>query len=472
MASSLSSPVVTRLSIFAALALAVLAAPAAGQNAAQTAPAAPPPATTAPAAEGAATTAFSGTDDNLSPAQLQTLVAPIALYPDDLVAIVLPASTQPLQIVDAQRLLDKRKSDAKAEPPKSWDPSVVALLNYPEVIALMNKDLTWTQQLGTSVIDQQAGVMDAIQSFRKKVQAAGNLKSDDKQKVVVEKETVVIQPADPQVIYVPTYNPTTVVYAPAPSAPPPYAYSAPYPYYYSPGAAFFTGAVFGAAVGYAIGWNNHDIYHGDVNINNNVNRNINNANINRSDVNRTNLNNQRSNIARNRENAWRPSSSAVNQAQVRRTAAGGGAAARPVSSGQISAGLAQRDGGTRQATGGRAQGGNVRGTTAGNRSPSGAGARQNTVGGRTASSATPGNRAAGNRDVGNRASPGGGQRSSGSAAASRQSGAFSGANNAAAANRASARGNQSLGNHGGFQGRSAPAGGGARGGGGGGGRRR
>ena len=121
MASSLSSPVVTRLSIFAALALAVLAAPAAGQNAAQTAPAAPPPATTAPAATGAATTAFSGTDDNLSPAQLQTLVAPIALYPDDLVAIVLPASTQPLQIVDAQRLLDKRKSDAKAEPPKSWD---------------------------------------------------------------------------------------------------------------------------------------------------------------------------------------------------------------------------------------------------------------------------------------------------------------------------------------------------------------
>ena len=103
MASSLSSPVVTRLSIFAALAIAVLAAPAAGQNAVPTVPAAPPPAATAPATTNAATTTFSGTDDNLSPAQLQTLVAPIALYPDDLVAIVLPASTQPLQIVPENR---------------------------------------------------------------------------------------------------------------------------------------------------------------------------------------------------------------------------------------------------------------------------------------------------------------------------------------------------------------------------------
>ena len=96
---------------------------------------------------------FSGSDTDLSSAQLESLVGRIALYPDDLLAVVLPASTQPLQVVQAQRLLDRRKSDPSVQPPKSWDPSVVALLNYPEVISLMNSDLTWTQQLGTSVVN-------------------------------------------------------------------------------------------------------------------------------------------------------------------------------------------------------------------------------------------------------------------------------------------------------------------------------
>ncbi|HEY1983579.1 MAG TPA: DUF3300 domain-containing protein [Xanthobacteraceae bacterium] len=182
-----------------------MCAQTAGQNPVPQNPTSPPSA----AATAAAPPTFSGSDRDLTPDQLQALVGPIALYPDDLLAIVLPASTQPVQIVQAQRLLDQRKSDPKAEPPKSWDPSVVALLNYPEVIGLMNKDLTWTEQLGTSVIDQQPALMDAIQAFRQKVQSAGNLKSDDKQKVTVENKTVVIQSADPQVIYVPTYNPTT-----------------------------------------------------------------------------------------------------------------------------------------------------------------------------------------------------------------------------------------------------------------------
>jgi hypothetical protein len=202
------------------------------------APSAPPstgPAAASPAAQGAqptvaaSATTFSGSDENLSPEQLETLVSRVALYPDDLLALVLPASTQPLQIVEAARLLEKRKTDPKLQPPKTWDPSVVGLLNYPEVVALMNSDLTWTQQLGTSVITQQAAVMDAIQSFRRNVYEAGNLKSDDKQKVTVEGQTVVIQPADPQVVYVPSYNPQTVVYA---YPPPYYIYSPPYPYYY------------------------------------------------------------------------------------------------------------------------------------------------------------------------------------------------------------------------------------------------
>ena len=255
--------------------------------------------TATPSTTTTSTTAFSGNDLDLSPQQLAVLVGPIALYPDDLLALVLPASTQPLQVVEAQRLLDQRKSTPKVRPPKTWDPSVVALLNYPEAVALLNRDLTWTQQLGTSVVNQQAAVMDAIQSFRKTVLEAGNLKSDDKQNVTVQNQTIYVQPANPQVIYVPTYNPTTVVYAPASGfAPYPY-YSPPYPYYYDPAAAFFTGAVFGAAVGFALGWEDHGIYHGDVDIN--VNRNIN--------VN--NVENRFNRIDRNRENVWRPQKPAL-----------------------------------------------------------------------------------------------------------------------------------------------------------------
>jgi Protein of unknown function (DUF3300) len=140
----------------------------------------------ADAQDNAAASASSSQPANLSADQLQKLVSKIALYPDDLLAITLPASTQPVQIVQAHRLLEERKSNPKAEPPKSWDPSVVALLNYPEVLALMNSDLTWTEQLGNAVINQQEAVMDAIQSFRQKVYAAGNLKSNDKQKIEVQ----------------------------------------------------------------------------------------------------------------------------------------------------------------------------------------------------------------------------------------------------------------------------------------------
>jgi hypothetical protein len=168
--------VVFRLPRRIVLAAALFAGMAAATAQAQTA---------APSATTTSTTAFSGNDLDLSSQQLAVLVGPIALYPDDLLALVLPASTQPLQVVEAQRLLDQRKSNPKVQPPKTWDPSVVALLNYPEAVAQLNRDLTWTQQLGTSVINQQAAVMDAIQSFRKKVVEAGNLKSDDKQNVTV-----------------------------------------------------------------------------------------------------------------------------------------------------------------------------------------------------------------------------------------------------------------------------------------------
>ena len=145
------------------------------------------------------------------PRQLTKLVGPIALYPDDLVAIILPAATNPLQIVQADRFLEKRKADPKLPIDDKWDDPVKSLLNYPEVVKMMSTDLDWTSELGEAVVADQGAVLEAVQTFRRKAQAAGNLKTDDKQVVKTEKEVIMIVPADPQVIYVPQYNPTTVV---------------------------------------------------------------------------------------------------------------------------------------------------------------------------------------------------------------------------------------------------------------------
>ncbi|RLJ68252.1 DUF3300 domain-containing protein [Sulfurisoma sediminicola] len=186
--------------------------------------------------------------------QLETLVSRIALYPDDLVSIILPASTNPLQLVQADRFLEKRKSDPKAPIDEKWDDAVKTLLNYPEIVKSMSTDLDWTSDLGEAVVADQGAVLEAVQSFRRKTHAAGNLKSDQKQTVVVEKEIIKIVPADPQVIYVPQYNPSTVVVYGGYSS---WGYyPAPYPSYYypyAPGAAFATGLIWGAAIGAA--WN-------------------------------------------------------------------------------------------------------------------------------------------------------------------------------------------------------------------------
>jgi hypothetical protein len=230
-----------------------------------------------------------------SPAELEKLVGPIALYPDDLVAIILPASTNPLQLVQADRFLEKRKKDPKLPIDDKWDESVKSLVNYPEVVKQMSADLDWTTDLGEAVVANQGAVLDAVQAFRRKVQAAGNLKTDPKQVVVVEKEVIKIVPADPQVIYVPQYNPTTVVVY---SAVPVYGYyPAPYPVYYypyPPGAALATGLIWGAAIGaawngghYGTNWsggnNNITINRGNTNINTG---NINTGNINTGNINR------------------------------------------------------------------------------------------------------------------------------------------------------------------------------------------
>jgi hypothetical protein len=222
----------------------------------------------APAAPGGAAPAPAASE-------LDALVGRIALYPDDLVGIILPASTNPLQLVQADRYLDKRKADPKLPVDEKWDDPVKSLLNYPDVVKMMSGDLDWTSALGEAVVADQGAVIEAVQAFRRKAQAAGNLKSDDKQVIKVEKEIVYIQPADPQVIYVPQYNPATVVvYSPTPV----YAYyPTPYPSYYypyPPGAALATGIIWGAAIGAAWGGNRYGCC-GDTNINIDRNTNIN-----------------------------------------------------------------------------------------------------------------------------------------------------------------------------------------------------
>ncbi len=119
----------------------------------------------------------------LSSVDLEELVGPIALYPDDLLAIVLPAAAYPLQIVDAARFLEALEDDPSLEPDPDWDDSVVALTNYPEVIELLNDDIDWTWRLGEAVVSQQADVVAAIETFRDRAYAAGNLKSDSYQNV-------------------------------------------------------------------------------------------------------------------------------------------------------------------------------------------------------------------------------------------------------------------------------------------------
>src|SRR5580700_8212770 len=156
----------------------------------------------------------------LTPDELDGLVAPIALYPDALVAQVLGAATFPYEIVDAVVWLKQNSSltgDAllKAVDQQSWDPAVKALTQFPSVLDNLAKNLAWTSALGEASATQQQDVMEAIQRMRAKAYAVGNLKSSPEIKVVQESpQTIIIQPANPQIVYVPAYNPTVIYGAP------------------------------------------------------------------------------------------------------------------------------------------------------------------------------------------------------------------------------------------------------------------
>ena len=215
--------------------------------------------------------------------EIEQLVAPIALYPDALVAQILMASTYPLEVVSAARwskanpgVKDKALEDAMQQ--QTWDPSVKSLTAFPSVIAMLNDKLDMTQKLGDAFLGQQKEVMAAIQELRAKADKAGNLKSSKEQTVTTEQQgstTVIkIEPADPQVVYVPTYNPT-VVYGPWPyPAYPPYYY---YPPGYSAGSVFFAFTI-GVVVGNAM-WGGCHWGGGNVYINHNTYNNFNKTDI-------------------------------------------------------------------------------------------------------------------------------------------------------------------------------------------------
>jgi Protein of unknown function (DUF3300) len=191
----------------------------------------------------------------LSRQELQGLVGPVALYPDDLLAIVLPASTYPLQIVQAARFLEELKSDPGLEPDEDWDDSIIAVLNYPEVIELLNEDLDWTWQLGEAVVGQQGDVVTAIEAFRNTAYAAGNLQSDEYQDVSRDEGVIEISPVNDDIIYVPYYEPErVVVYQPRPVY---HYYASPYPVYNYPYADSYTfnrGFFWGVTTAFTIGW--------------------------------------------------------------------------------------------------------------------------------------------------------------------------------------------------------------------------
>jgi len=223
--------------------------------------------------------------------QLDSLVAPIALYPDPLLAQTLAASTYPLEVIQLQQWMTKNKNlkdtalaDAVAK--QNWDPSIQAMAAFPDVVKRLADDIQWTSGLGNAFLAQQSDVMDAIQRMRAKAHDNGNLKTTAQQNVETQtvdgKQVIVIQQANPKVVYVPSYNPTIVYGSPV------------YPYpaiYYPPGygalafgAGVALGAAWGGGWGWGCGWGSSNVNYNVTNkyvYNSNRNTNINQGNLNR-----------------------------------------------------------------------------------------------------------------------------------------------------------------------------------------------
>jgi hypothetical protein len=241
-----------------------------------------PIAATAPAKSGSAV---------FSSAELDQMLAPIALYPDSLLAQVLMASTYPGEVADAASW-SKAHADVKGDAAvkqvadKPWDPSVQALVAFPQVLGSLGQDNNWVTRLGDAFLAEPDRVMDSVQRLRAQAQKAGNLQSNEYQNVSQQPatgiestpQTIVIESKDPDVVYVPSYNPSYVYGSWGWAGYPPYYY--PPPAYWYPGAALGAGIMFGVGVGIVGGlWGDCDWNSGDININseryNNFERNVN-----------------------------------------------------------------------------------------------------------------------------------------------------------------------------------------------------
>ena len=356
----------------------------------------------------------------IPPDQLDSLVAPVALYPDPLLAQVLAASTYPLEIIQLQQWLgrngslkDQALTDAVMK--QDWDPSVQALAPLPDLVKRLADDIKWTTDLGNAFLAQQSDVMDAVQRMREKAKAAGNLKSNEQMKVQTEtvesKQVIVIQSANPQVVYVPVYTPT-VVYGP-PIYPYPAIYYPP-PSYYAAGAVFAfgvglaIGAAWGGGYGWGCGWGHHNTV--IINNRNNYVSHYNNVNINRN----TNINRNINNNNNWQHNAQhRGGTPYSNRATA--TKYGGSARGDSLSS--------------RQASARQQPSGSNRGATGANRAGSNAGTRPSNT---SANRGSGGGNNIGNRQVSKNN-------------ASRNTSAFGGASSKASTQASSARGTSSMG---------------------------
>jgi hypothetical protein len=291
----------------------------------------------------------SGTGATFRQEELDQMLAPIALYPDSLLGQILVAATYPDQVREADQWV-RQNSNLQGDELNAaldgmdWDLSVKALVPFPQVLSMMSDKMDWTQRMGDAFLAQQEDVMDTIQRLRAKAHAQGNLNTTEQQKVVVRGESIEIEPANPRVVYVPTYNPTVIYGSWWHPAYPPYAYNPYYPHYaydpYYTGVGFVTAGLFGFAAGIAVGsvwnsgWGHWDW--GRHNVNVNINRNI---NINRNDIGSEHLrtsswhdvNRQRGSVRSGREGAAKSGKAALKTG------------ARPTA-GSVQKGLQQREG--------------------------------------------------------------------------------------------------------------------------------
>ena len=397
--------------------------------------------------------------------ELDQLLAPIALYPDALIAQILMASTYPLEVVEAARwtkehpnVKDKALEDEMQK--QTWDESVKALTAVPQVLKHMNENLSWTQKLGDAFLADQATVLATVQSLRGKANQAGNLKSTPEQTVkteTVENKTVyVIESAKPETVYVPTYNPSTIYGPwPYPSYPPYYMY--PPGYAYAPGLAFATGVFVGAAIWGNCNWGGNNV---NINVNkyNNFNKaNISNGNFNHNAEHRKGVAYKDQGVAQ-KYNRGGDAKAAQSRDQFRGRAEQGRNELGSMDRNELNRSVSQGDrgaGGDRSGPGGGDRsgpgGGDRSGPGGGDRSGPGGGDRSGPGGSDRSGLGGGGSPSAGARDVGGGDRGGGGFSGAGGGASTR----------AASTQGASSRGSMSSSSRGG--------GGGGRGGGGGGG---